>query len=102
MGIDSLCWVFAMTAKTLLWTALAACLLGGCGSRSPRAAETKSEAAAGTAPRVAEAAQQDSDAARDGDWLLREVERTIARPAPRPLLPLLKLESGGPAEGTDR
>jgi hypothetical protein len=91
-----------MTAQSLLWIMLAAGSLSGCGSRSPQVAETKPAATTSVVPQVAPISPRDSDRARDEDRLLREVERTIASPVPGPMLPLLELESGGPAERADR
>jgi hypothetical protein len=87
-----------MTTKTILRAAVAAgCCLNGCGERPNTAAESPSATAPDKLPIAAPA--RDAGDVGDADRVLRQVEHTLARPVPRPLLPLLELESGGPAGG---
>jgi hypothetical protein len=91
-----------MNIRTVLFTAMAAaCCLNACGRTQRASAEPKSAAASGRA-RAAPQTQPGAENAQDADRLLREVERTVANPVPRPMIPLLELEAGGPAGGEIR
>jgi hypothetical protein len=87
-----------MISKATLCAALV-CALCACGDRPKPSAASKPPSAQPSA--YSQTPPEPGDA-EDGDGVLREIERTVSRPAPEPMMPLLGLESAEPPEGESR